>query len=57
MTYTKLNACRVCEERFSHVVPLLYHFDQVNGREHSMLAIQRNSKIVHEYISLYIIII
>ena len=57
MTYTKLIACRVCEERFSHVVPLLYHFDQVNGREHSMLAIQRNGKIVHEYISLYIIII
>ncbi|MCE5166598.1 hypothetical protein HAX54_022363 [Datura stramonium] len=35
-------ACRVCDKIFPHATPLLYHFDQVHGREGYTLVIQRN---------------
>ncbi|XP_015079054.1 uncharacterized protein LOC107023004 [Solanum pennellii] len=31
--YTNAIACRVCDKIFSHPLPLLYHFNQVHGRE------------------------
>ncbi|XP_049410534.1 uncharacterized protein LOC125873706 [Solanum stenotomum] len=40
--YTNAIACRVCDKIFPHPLPLLYHFDQVHGREGYGLAIQRS---------------
>ncbi|KAG5599986.1 hypothetical protein H5410_031356 [Solanum commersonii] len=46
LVYTNLIACRVCGKIFPHILPLLYHFDQVHKTEAYMLAIQQNSYLV-----------
>ncbi|XP_049354756.1 uncharacterized protein LOC125819346 [Solanum verrucosum] len=43
VVYANLISCRVCGKIFPHALPLLYHFNQVHGRESYMLAIQQNS--------------
>ncbi|XP_049344268.1 uncharacterized protein LOC125808639 [Solanum verrucosum] len=42
VAHSNLIACRVCDKVFPHALPLLYHFDQVHGREGYVLAIQRS---------------
>ncbi|XP_049344269.1 uncharacterized protein LOC125808640 [Solanum verrucosum] len=42
VAHSNLIACRVCDKVFPHALPLLYHFDQVHGREGYVLAVQRS---------------